>query len=79
MDMRVPAHTRAAFTTQEQAYLSWPVLLMSLYTANSSLNMSAMAPCFGCPLVMPGGCHVILVRCSTGAERRLEVKSAHAE
>ena len=38
-------YIRAAFTTQEQVYLSWPVLLMSLYTVNSSLNMSVIALC----------------------------------
>ena len=78
MDMKVLVTILAAFTTQEQVYLSWPVLLMSLYTVNSSLNMSVMALIL-MGLLQVGGCHVILGRCRTGAERRLEVTSAHAE
>ena len=80
MDMMVMVTIPATFTTQEQVYLSWPVLLMSLYTVNSSLNMSALTPSYGFPIVpMPGGCHVILLRCGTGVEPRLIVESAHAE
>ena len=72
-------YIRAAFTTQEQVYLSWPVLLMSLSTANSSLNMSVMALGFGLQLQGAGGCHVILIRCGIGAEHCRVVTSAHAE
>ena len=31
------------------------------------------------PFLLAGGCHVILVRCVTGAEPRLEVESVHGE
>ena len=77
--MMVMVAIRAAFTTQEQVYLSWPVLLTSLYTANSSLNMSVITLGYGFQIPGAGGCHVVLVRRGTGAERRLEVESAHAE
>ena len=74
----IKATIRAAFTTQEQVYLSWPVLQMSLYTVNSSLNRSVTALCYSIATTA-GGCHAILVRCCTGVERRLEVTSAHAQ
>ena len=73
--MKERVHTHAVFTSQEQACLSWRVLLMSLYTVNSSSNMNAMALDF---LLNHGGYHVILVGCCTGEETRLEVTSAHA-
>ena len=70
---------RAAFTTQEQVYLSWPVLLTSLLTDNSLSNMSVMDLYFSFGMTLTvGGCHVILVRCCTGAVPRvqIQVKSA---
>ena len=80
MDMKIMETIRAAFTTQEQVYLSWPVLLMSLYTVNSSLNMSVMPLYLALEgALIAGGCHEILVRCCSGAKRRLEAKTAHVE
>ena len=42
--------------------------------------MNAMAPCFGLAVhrLLVGGYHVILLKCCTGVERRLEITVAHA-
>ena len=54
-------NTRGVFTTQEQACLSWPNLLTSLHTVNSSSNMNAITLCFS-TTPMAGGYHVIRLR-----------------
>ena len=78
--MIVTVNTRAAFTSQGQVYLSWSVLLMFRYTVNSSLKTSVMLLFLHFLInITAGGCHVIQVRCCTGAERRVEVENAHTE
>ena len=53
----------------------------SIHTVNSSLdiNFTALDSILRIADPVPSGCQLILVRCCTGAERHLEVKSAHAE
>ena len=61
--MGVQVHTHGVFTTQEQACLSWPNLLMSLRTVNSSSNMNALVPLCGIVAAyLAGGYHVIQLR-----------------
>ena len=82
MERKTQVVTHVTSITRDLICLSWRVSLKSLHTVNNLSSMSVIIQCYCGPTTTKtvhsdGGCHVMMIRWRTGAERQ-RMANVHA-